>query len=155
MRFFVSKTLFGALVCFFAGVVVAYADPTLADYKTVTSKAYVDSLITGAAPSEMTVAEGRTGTATTGRSETAKNLKAIIQGTGLDTVTMTETGVATLALDTTQTGAIASTDTIIGALGKAQGQLNNKQTKKTCYQYRPDAPNNPTAADCWLWSLAD
>ena len=157
MKFSALKVIFLTVSIFvMRGAHIALADTPAVDYRTVTSKAYVDSLVGGVSVSEMTVAEGRTGTATTARSETAKNLKAIVQGTGLDTVTMTETGVTTLAFDATQTSAITSSDTIIGALGKAQGQLNNKQTKKTCYAYRPGtAANEQSSATCWLWSMAD
>ncbi len=80
--------------------------------------------------SPMTVAVGRTGTATAANVVTARNLKATIHGTKLDNVTMSEIdGVATLSLDTTQTGAIDTNDTIIGAFGKTQGQINTKQNK--------------------------
>lgn len=58
--------------------------------------------------STMSVAEGRAGTATTGRVLRADYLKQIIQGTTL-------TGI-----DTTTTGAVTDADTITGGIGKLQ-----------------------------------
>lgn len=69
----------------------------------------------------MTVTAGRTGTGTTGQLVSPKNLKATVHGLTLSTVSGTDA--TALSLNTTQTAAITTSDTIIGAFGKLQGQI--------------------------------
>lgn len=66
--------------------------------------------------SAMSVAEGTTGTATSGRVLRADYLKRIIQETTL-------TGI-----DTTTSGTVVATDTITGGIGKLQAQIGSIET---------------------------
>ena len=92
----------------------------------------------------MTISAGRAGTATTARSISAQNLKAIIHGTKL-------TDAATSAITFTPTNAAidASTDTIMSALGKLQGQVSNRvsTTQSTGYQVLTTGTNGTVTAD--------
>jgi hypothetical protein len=98
----------------------------------------------GSVYSSLTVADGRAGTATAGRLISAQNLKAIIHGTKL-------TDAETSAITFTPTNAAinASSDTIMSALGKLQGQVSNRvsTTQSTGYQVLTTGTNGTVTAD--------
>ncbi len=89
----------------------------------------------------MTIDDGVAGTSTTSRVMTAYRLKRIIQGTTL------------AGIDTTATTAVAATDTITTGIGKLQGQVNTKQSKKVCTRWLDNSEH--TDANCLLWNLPD
>ena len=89
----------------------------------------------------MTIEDGVAGTSTTSRVMTAYRLKRIIQGTTL------------AGIDTTATTAVAATDSITTGIGKLQGQVNTKQSKKVCTRWLDNSEH--TDANCLLWNLPD
>ena len=85
--------------------------------------AYANDKDTDTTYSVLDVLTGRSGTNTALHTISAQNLKAIVHGLTLTSVSVSGTG-NTLSFTATNS-AVTANDTIIGAFGKLQGQINN------------------------------